>query len=330
MVQATLRVRCARHGLGADDGSGTSEGRALALHWVVSGGESSLIYRLPAIPSNREGFERLGHLAKTSKHLFADELMVNMSQVNSFDANMAAPLGAVLACVADEFNSVRIVSVPSDLEQTLRENQFLTYYRYDSVDDVSHTTMPFRRFRLSDEGAFEEYVGRLISSRGIPKMSKNVRQRFKRKIFEVYQNAIIHSESTIGVFVCGQVFPDENRLDFTIADGGIGIRDSVRRYFRNHRINSIPALKWALQPSHTTKRGNQPGGLGLQFLREFSDLNQGRIRIVSRFAFYEYHCGDEDFQKMSSNFPGTAVTIQINTVDTGTYVLSTEICSEEP
>jgi len=288
-----------------------------------------MIYRLPAIHSNCEGFERLGHLAMASKNLFADELTVNMSQVNTFDVNMAAPLGAVLARVADEFNSVRIVSVPSDLEQTLRENQFLTYYRYDSIDDVSHTTMPFRRFRLSDEGAFEEYVVRLISSKGIPKMSENVSQRFKRKIFEVYQNAIIHSESAIGVFVCGQVFPRENRLDFTIADGGIGIRDSVRRYFRNDRINSIRALRWALQPSHTTKRNNQPGGLGLQFLREFSNLNQGRIRIVSRFVFYEYHCGDEDYRRMPSDFPGTAVTIQINTADTGTYILSNEICSEE-
>ena len=251
-----------------------------------------------------------------------------MSQVSSFDANMAAPLGVVLARVADEFNSTKIVSIPAGVEQTLRENQFLTYYRYDSIDDVSHTTMPFRRFRLSDEGAFEEYVHRLLTGKGIPAMSEKARQRFKKKIFEVYQNAIIHSESPIGVFVCGQIFFSKNRLDFTIADGGIGVRDAVRRYFKNDKIGSIAALRWALEPSHTTKRGNQPGGLGLQFLREFSALNHGKIRIVSRFAFYEYHCGEEDFKRMPSGFPGTAVTIEINTADTSTYVLPTEISSE--
>ena len=295
-----------------------------------------MIYQLQSVLSNRVGFERLGHLAKATKHLFADELELNMSQVSSFDANMAAPLGAVLARVTDQFNSVKIVSVPADVKGLLRRNQFLTHFRYDSIDDVQRTSMPFRRFRLSDEGAFAEYVHRLLTGEGIPVMSEEANQRFKRKVFEVYQNAIVHSESSVGIFVGGQIFSHENRIDFTIADGGIGIRDAVRHYFKDWlasevaRISSVAALKWALEPSHTTKHGSHPGGLGLDFLRQFSALNQGKIRIVSRLAFHEYDCGQEDFQKMASDFPGTAVTIEINTTDTSTYVLRKESSSEAP
>jgi hypothetical protein len=126
------------------------------------------------------------------------------------------------------------------------------------------------------------------------------------------------------------MFPRENRLDFTIADGGMGIRDAVRGYFKTDRISSIAALKWALEQNHTTKRGSHPGGLGLGFLRAFSALNEGKIRIVSRFAFYEFDCGQEAFHKMQYDFPGTAVTVQINTADTGKYILPAEITTEEP
>ena len=276
-----------------------------------------MIHRLSTVRSNLEGFECLGDLAKRARNLFADKLELDMSGVEFFDANMAAPLGAVLARVADNFNTVEIVAIPDSVERILRKNQFLTHFRYKSLSDDHRTTMPFRRLRLSDEGAFEEYIRRQFRGKGIPGMSKAAGRVFKKKVFEVYQNAVIHSESQIGIFACGQLFPRKNRLDFTIADAGIGIRGAVRRHFKNSRIGSIPALKWALKPSNTTKRGPQPGGLGLQFLQDFSRLNRGKIQIATRFAFYEFNLGAENFRKMSASFPGTAVTIEINTADTG-------------
>ena len=186
-----------------------------------------MIYHLPNVHSNRTGFEQLGNLATATEHLFADELQLDMSQVGSFDANMAAPLGAVLARVMDDFNSVEIISISKDVERILRRNRFLTYYRYESIDDVDRNCILFRRLRLSDEGAFEEYIRRQLRGRGIPEMSRKANQRFKMKVFEVYQNAVTHSESDVGIFVCGQIFREQNRLDFTIADGGIGIRVTI-------------------------------------------------------------------------------------------------------
>ena len=284
-----------------------------------------MIHHLSTVRSNREGFECLGDLAKRTRSLFADKLELDMSRVEFFDANMAAPLGAVLARVADNLNTVEIVEVPGIVERILRKNQFLTYFRYKSLNDDNRTTMPFRRLRLSDEGVFEEYIRRQFRGKGVPRMSKAAGRVFRKKVFEVYQNAVIHSESQIGVFACGQFFPRKKRLDFTIADAGIGIRGAVRRHFKNSRIGSIPALKWALKPSNTTKRDSQqPGGLGLQFLQDFSRLNRGKIQIATRFAFYEFNRGAEDFRKMSADFPGTAVTIEVNTADTATYVLTTE------
>ena len=283
-----------------------------------------MIYCLPTVCSNREGFESLSELAKATEGLFADRLQLDMSCF--FDANMAAALGAILARVTDDFNTVEIVALHPSVERELRENQFMTHFGYEPLDDTDRTTMPYRRLRLTDEGEFEEYIHWQLSGRGIPRMSEKANRVFKQKVFEVYQNAVFHSESELGVFVCGQLFPQKNRLDFTIADVGIGIRDAVRRFFNNSDIHSLPALKWALQGKHTTKR-DHPGGLGLDFLQQFARLNQGKIQIASRFAFFELDGsrGEKTFEKMKADFPGTAVTIEINTADDSVYQLTSEI-----
>ena len=44
---------------------------------------------------------------------------------------------------------------------------------------------------------------------------------------------------------------------------------------------------------------------------------------------YEYSDGAENFRKMSADFPGTAVTIEVNTADESTYVLSDETARDE-
>ena len=90
------------------------------------------------------------------------------------------------------------------------------------------------------------------------------------------------------------------------------------------RTRDLFADEWALKPSNTTKRGSQPGWLGLQFLQDFSRLNRGKIQIAIRFAFYEFNRGEKYFRKMSADSPGTAVTIEVNTTDTAIYVLATE------
>ena len=288
-----------------------------------------MIHYLPTIHSSQDGYERLAELAKATAKLRASRLELDCSRVGFFDANMAAPLGAVLARVADRFNAVEIVSLPELVERVLRKNGFLTQFRYQPMDDAYKTTIPYRRFQQADEGAFADFIQPHVRGKGIPSMTEGMGKVFKQKLFEVFQNAVIHSESELGIFVCGQFFPQKQKLDLTIADGGIGIRDTVRRYFEDPKIASVPAIRWALKEGHTTKKGKQPGGLGLKFLHDFARLNKGRIHIVSRFGFYEFNAGDESFAKMAGDYPGTVVTLEVNTADTAAYRLASEVPSED-
>ena len=84
-----------------------------------------MIYSLPTVRSNREGFDSLGELVKATEHLFADRLQLDMSKAYFVDANMAAPLGAILARVADALNTVEIVDLHPPVERALSQTSSL-------------------------------------------------------------------------------------------------------------------------------------------------------------------------------------------------------------
>ena len=243
---------------------------------------------------------------------------------------MAAPLGAVLASVADRFNAVEIVNVPELIERVLRKEWFPDSLPLPTTwEGTNRTTLPFLRLQRTDEGAFEDVSPTASQGQRHTPDVRGLGQGFQAEDFEVFQNAVIHSESELGIFVCGQFFPQKQRLDLTIADAGIGIRESCPPFLPTQRIPSVAAIRWALQEGNTTKKGPQPGGLGLKFLHDFARLNKGRIQIVSRFGFYEFKSGEESFAKMTGDYPGTVVTIEVNTADTSAYRLASEVSHED-
>ena len=242
---------------------------------------------------------------------------------------MAAPLDAILCRSSKRIIKTSITKIPNQIEIILKKNQFLAKFGYPTLLDSNQTTLPFKQFQLKTGSLFSMYLDQFLKGKGIPQMTHALTKKFRHSLLELFQNAAMHSESEYGIFVCGQFYPYKQRLDFTIADAGIGIRETVRRYFQN-KISSCSAIRWALAEGHTTKRGQkQPGGLGLKLIKDFIQLNQGKIQIVSRFGFYEYSTAGESFSKMEEDFPGTCVNIEINTADKNSYCLNSELKTED-
>lgn len=289
-----------------------------------------MIHYLPTVRSQKDGFDHLAELAAETKEMFNSAVQLDFSRCGFFEANMTAPLAAVLTKLSVErFNRIKIVNIPSAIKNILSKNRFLVSYGYDPINDVNQTVLPLIRLQLKDGNRFADYLNEHMNGKGIPPMTRAMDRMFRGSVFEVFQNAVIHSDSEPGVFICGQFYPQKHRLDLTIADAGIGVRTNVRRYLKNVNLSSVSAIKWALHEGHTTKTGRQPGGIGLKFLKDFVELNGGKIQLVSRFGFYEYNKGVESFSKLTADLPGTAVNLEINTSDTCTYQLSSEISSKD-
>ena len=158
-------------------------------------------------------------------------------------------------------------------------------------------------------------------------MTAQLLKRFRQSLYEVFANAREHAQSQCGIAACGQYFPKKERLDFTIADLGIGIRRNVANSL-GLRMSSVGAIEWALTEGNTTRQDNRPGGLGLDLIREFVGLNGGGLIIVSDRGYWEMRGGTVTTVKLERAFPGTAVTIEVKTDDTSLYALKSELSPE--
>jgi len=280
------------------------------------------------IQSNCSGFDSIADIANQTRALFLDLVELDFSSCSFFEANMTAPLYTVIARLRDELNDVSINNMQSSVETILKKNRFLTVFNQPKLIDYNQTTLPFKIFKLTAGEQFNDYLSRYMKGKGIPTMSEALTKRFRQSLLEIFLNADIHSKSKSGVFVCGQFYPQKHRMDFTIADAGIGIRENVKQ-FTKRKVNSVNAIRWALTEGNTTKTQNQPGGLGLKLIKDFLKLNKGKLQIVSRFGYYEFAANNEVYTKMDNDFPGTCVNIEINTEDTSSYYLKSELKSED-
>ena len=272
--------------------------------------------------TDKNGFQQLANLYQQTKDLFIEEITFDFDRCLWFDANMAAPLGMLLARVVDGFNDIKLINIPMGIRKILSKNVFLKGYGFPQMEDNHGTVVPYRRFQLNDDRSFTEYVQTFTHGKGIPSMTQALRRKFYESIGEIFSNAALHSKSHKGVFCCGQYYPQQQHFDFCMADAGHGFVGAIEQAF-DVRVSSRRALEFCLGEGNTTKQ-DTPGGLGLKLLKKFIELNGGKIVIVSNAGYYQFSRDDEVFDTLAHPFPGTCVNIQIDTADKCCYRLSNE------
>lgn len=285
-------------------------------------------FSLPEIRHDRAGFDALIRLHAQTKDCLFDDIDIDMGATNWFDADMCAAFGAILYRLGENLNTVRLTNIRSNVEGVLSKNGFLSHYGREKIPDRWGTTIPYQHFDVKDDRYFAEYIETELMHRSeIPAMSTGLLKKFRESIFEIFSNAVLHSRTEQGIFSCGQFFPTRNQLDFSVTDLGIGIRQNVKE---NTGLDFAPeeAITWATEGRNTTKHGQIPGGLGLKLLGEFIDLNGGRIQIVSDAGYWRREKGKSIAAQLSEPFPGTVVSVEINTADTQTYALTSELSED--
>ena len=286
-------------------------------------------FSLPRIQHSYASFEALTSLYAQTKEYVFDYVEIDMQETHWFDADMCAAFGTILYSLEERLNKVNLIHIPTPVEEILSKNGFLSHYGRAKIPDRWGTTITYQRFDVEDDHYFAGYIeDELIHRSEMPEMSPGLLKKFRESIFEIFSNAVLHSHTKLGIFSCGQVFPNRNRLDFTVADLGVNIRENIKAY-TGCELSPEKAIIWATKEGNTTKRGNLPGGLGLKILCDFVDLNGGCIRIVSDAGYWQ-HSGNETVTKLLSYpFPGTVVSVEINTADRQTYILASELNAED-
>ena len=284
---------------------------------------------LPQIDHDYASFEALARLHAQTQEYFFDNVEIDMRATFGFEADMCAAFGAILYSLGNNLNTVNLVNLHYSVEDILSKNGFLSHYGRAEIPNRWGTAISYQRFDDKDDHYFVRYIeDEFIHRPEIPKMSKGLLKKFRESIFEIFNNAVSHSRTQLGIFSCGQFFPSQNRLNFTVADRGVGIRQNIRDY---EGLNLSPerAIVWATEGNTTTKRDNVPGGLGLKLLGEFIDLNKGCIEIVSDAGYWQRRNGKIVTKLLNYPFPGTVVSVEINTADTHSYILTSEMDAKD-
>jgi anti-sigma regulatory factor (Ser/Thr protein kinase) len=146
---------------------------------------------------------------------------------------------------------------------------------------------------------------------------------------EMVRNALEHSQSSVGAFVCAQYYRETKRIAIGIADAGIGVFESMRRY---HFVKGDEgAIRLALQPgiTGTTSRigGNEfNAGAGLFFTKSIATLSRNYFFLYSGTSMFrlmktrqrydpELHTDPKEDPHAFVNTPdwkGTVVGIDLN------------------
>jgi anti-anti-sigma regulatory factor len=285
--------------------------------------------RLPSIQHDQAGFEALTNLSARTEDSSFQQIEIDLGLTTWFDADMCAALGAILYRLGKRLNTISLTNINRDVERILSKNGFLSSFGRNRIPDTWGTTIPYKRLETKDGRYFAAYIEKeLVQRREMPQMSAGLLKKFRESVFEIFFNAVGHSRTELGIFSCGQFFPQKHRLNLSVADLGIGIRENVKRE-AGLDLRADEAIAWATRDRNTTKKGPIPGGLGLKLLREFIELNRGRIQIVSDSGYWLSFRGGIRKCELLNPFPGTVVNLEINTSDTQSYVLSSEIQESE-
>lgn len=286
-------------------------------------------YKIPTeVYTNQKGYEFLSHLYCSVSKQEDNEILLDFSDCQSFDANLAAALGAILdRLLVEGYYDIHLTTPTSkSVRRSLSRNHFFRAWNVSTLTEDRENFIIYKKFRRDDTNKFKLYIDEwLIKKQKFPKHSELVGTRIIENIFEIYSNAIMHGETDY-VYACGEYHVDDHTLDMTIVDCGLTIPHNVNTYLAKmgqQVLSPCEAIEWAFEDGHTTKENT--GGIGLAILKQFIGLNKGCLQMVSGDAFLEFKGTMPTSSLLDLQFPGTIVNMKFNFEDDNSYRMEGEI-----
>ena len=234
----------------------------------------------PDIYQLRRLFNDLEAIAQISGSTL--DITVNFHYCKFLNHTAVACLGGLARLI--EFRGGRVVfdweTLPKAIYMNLAQNGFLSDFGCDHFP-WDGNSVPYWSDCRHDPTIVGEYLRYKWLGKGWVNVSRGLRDAIAGQVSEIYLNAFDHSQSEIGVFSCGQHYPNKGMLHLTVIDFGIGIPACVRSLPENALFTTEEALFWAFQSGTTTKQNGISRGLGLNLLQDFVAKNHGNLMVFT-------------------------------------------------
>ena len=176
-------------------------------------------------------------------------------------------------------------------------------------------SIPYREDKTLDMNRIMDYLTFNWIGKGWVNVSSRLRDAIAGRMWEIYNNAFEHSGTQIGVFTCGQHFPASNTLLLSVADFGQGIPAKIRTFVGSDpRAQDLPAsacLRWAFTRGKSTCPEGVARGLGLDLLKDFVRINQGKLEVYSNEGYAIVDKDGERYENRDISFEGTVVHVTL-------------------
>lgn len=266
---------------------------------------------------------RIWHQATT-----ATEVRLEFSKCRFLKQNAVAFLGGLIRLLRQR--GIKTVVGVSTLVPTVRKNldkngfiKAFTGQAYPWKDN----TIPYREDWNSNPRGFQNYLSTEWLGQGWIGISSALRDCIVERVAETYLNAFEHSASPVGVFTCGQYYPQLRMLHLALVDFGVGIPHNVRRFLGQasaETLNGGKCMEWAFRAGTSTKSAEGISrGLGLDLLKSFIAANHGEMTIMSHDGYVSIVDTGVTYDSLGHFFDGTLINISLR-CDDKYYSLASE------
>ncbi|MBI3015515.1 MAG: sensor histidine kinase [Candidatus Tectomicrobia bacterium] len=244
-----------------------------------------------------------------------DPLVLDLARCSFLSAEATALLASIFLVRRKMEASTQIDSTTVQWP-VWRHLQRMWFFSLSGIEEkgiAPGSSLPLFHTEALEKDRILRYIDEEILGRpAMPSMTPSLRKEIRRAFFEVIGNVFHHSGSLIGAVVCGQIYPNDNEIQITFLDRGVGVACKVRSWLDSIEDDK-KAIDWALKRGTSTlATGTQSRGLGLYLLREFIKANEGQFRVYANGAFLEEASGRRTYRTLNPPLGGTLVDLRIN------------------
>ena len=277
------------------------------------------VIKIPRINDGPEDFTKLFEI-RNRVNAFAGDVKFDFFQCDFLRPNAVAFLGGLAKTIELRFDTVEFdwnSCTNGAVMMNLSQNGFAGLFGHRS-NAWEGESIPYKEHDNLDMNSIMDYLTYSWLDRGWINVSHGLRNSIAGTMWEIYNNAFEHSGSNIGVFSCGQHFPNKNELILSVIDFGQGIAAVVRKFMgqysdedRVNQLTGINCIKWAFESGNSTCKGKVSRGLGLEILKNFIQVNQGKLEVYSNEGYVIIDESGERYENRTVAFEGTAVHVTL-------------------
>lgn len=249
-----------------------------------------------------------------------DLLIVDLNSIEFLDTDDLV----VLACLLDSFfnvgKKINFINGNESLLNHLNNIKFKNYWNPEFNRDrftVTNNATTLCLWHISKEMITDyttyatRYYNGIFKDKDLVPLSSN--------LTEIFNNIFDHSCSSVNGYVITEYFADKNILSFSVCDFGIGIAESLNKYYLEKGEQTLPdseAIKKSLIIGVSTHSTPQNRGFGLGNVLDFTENFNGTLCIYSNNGYLEKSANEEYFLLTTNyNFLGTLIKVEISTLE---------------